>query len=170
MTVSNECPQCGKPKKTWFKLCYNCNEKEKQKPTCEVCGIEVPEKHYLCKEHWKERQDQKIDLKKIKYVKTKKEREFKDKFLGKYYFNSQRVKSKSELLICYFLEANGIQFQYETPIYIDKKEFRPDFVLDDKKGNTVILEHFGKNDIEYKNKMITKKNEFNKLCDEKHKI
>ena len=54
--MSTKCPICGNQKKSWFKLCYECNVKEKQKPTCEVCGIEVPQTHYLCKEHWTERQ------------------------------------------------------------------------------------------------------------------
>ena len=170
MAESTKCPICGKPKKAWFKLCYDCNEKEKQKPTCEVCGIEVPEGHYLCKEHWIERKEQSKDLKKIKYVKSRKEKEFKDKFLGKFYFNSQKVKSKSELLICYFLEANGIQFQYETPIYIDNKEYRPDFVLDDNKGNSVILEHFGINNRDYNDKTVAKKKQYKKLCDEKEEF
>ena len=85
---TTKCPSCGKPKKAWFKLCYDCNEKEKQKPTCEVCGIEVPEGHFLCKPHWQERQEEKKDLNKIKYVKNRKEQEFKEKFEGKYYFNS----------------------------------------------------------------------------------
>jgi predicted amidophosphoribosyltransferase len=85
---ATKCPSCGKPKKAWFKLCYECNEKEKQKPTCEVCGIEVPEGHFLCKPHWQERQDEKKDLNKLKYVKTRKEQEFKEKFEGKYYSNT----------------------------------------------------------------------------------
>ena len=163
MAESTKCPICGKPKKPWFKLCYDCNEKEKQKPTCEVCGIEVPEGHYLCKEHWMERKEQSKDLKKITYVKSKKEKQFKEKFEGKYYFNSQRVKSKSELLICYFLEANGIQFQYEPMMQIEG-ELRPDFVLQDNKGNFVILEHFGMNDSEYLSNKREKISRYNKLC------
>ena len=164
MVDATKCPSCGKPKKAWFKLCYECNEKEKQKPTCEVCGIEVPEGHYLCKEHWKERQEEKKDLNKLKYVKTRKEQEFKEKFEGKYYFNSQRVKSKSELLICYFLEANHVQFQYEPQMDIEG-EIRPDFVLHDDKGNLVILEHFGLDDQEYQRKKKEKIAKYKKLCE-----
>jgi hypothetical protein len=162
-----KCPICGKPKKAWFKLCYECNEKEKQKPTCEVCGVEVPEGHYLCKEHWKERQDEKKDLNKIKYVKEKKEQEYKQKFEGKYYFNSQRVKSKSELLICYFLEANHVQFQYEPQMDIEG-EIRPDFVLHDDRGNLVILEHFGIDDEEYQRKKKEKIAKYKKLCEKQN--
>ncbi len=164
MANSIKCPNCGKPKKSWFKLCYECNEKEKQKPTCEVCGIEVLEGHYLCKEHWIERKEQSKDLKKIKYVKSKKEKEFKEKFEGKFYFNSQRVKSKSELLICYFLTANGVQFQYEPPMQIDGDEVRPDFVLDDGKGHSIILEHFGMDDLEYKKRQDEKIQKYKSLC------
>ena len=163
---ATKCPSCGNPKKPWFKLCYDCNEKEKQKPTCEVCGIDVPEGHYLCKEHWIERKEQSTDLKKIRYVKSKKEKEFKEKFEGKYYFNSQRVKSKSELLICYFLEANGVQFQYEPPMEIDG-EVRPDFVLFDAKGHYVILEHFGLDDTGYKKRKNEKIQKYKSLCDSK---
>ena len=164
---ATKCPSCGKPKKAWFKLCYDCNEKEKQKPTCEVCGIEVPEGHYLCKEHWKERQEEKKDLNKLKYVKTRKEQEFKEKFEGKYYFNSQRVKSKSELLICYFLEANHVQFQYEPQMDIEG-EIRPDFVLHDDRGNLVILEHFGLDDQEYLRKKKEKIAKYKKLCEKQN--
>jgi len=166
MSNLTKCPICGKSKKPWFKLCYECNEKDKQKPTCEVCGIGVPEGHYLCKEHWVERKEEKIDLKKIKYVKSRKEKEFKEKFEGKYYFNSMKMKSKSELLICYFLEANNIQFQYEPLMNIDG-EVRPDFVLNDEEGNHVILEHFGMNSHEYIIKKKEKIKKYNKLCNEK---
>jgi len=158
-----KCPICGKLKKACFKLCYDCNEKEKQKPTCEVCGIPVPENHYLCKEHWKEREEKKENLNKLKYARIRKEKDFKEKFEGKYYFNSQRVKSKSELLICYFLEANQIQFQYEPPMDIDG-ELWPDFVLQDTKGNFVILEHFGMYDSAYIKRKNEKKLKFDKLC------
>jgi hypothetical protein len=41
-----KCPICGKQKKPWFELCWICMEKEKQKPKCEICGIEVPEGHW----------------------------------------------------------------------------------------------------------------------------
>lgn len=159
------CPNCGKPKKPWFALCWDCTEKEKQKPKCEICGVEVPEGHTLCKAHWKEKFDEKKKLQSIEYVKTKKETEFKEKFEGKYYFNSQKVKSKSELLICYFLSANGIHFQYE-PMMDLEKEIRPDFVIDDQKGNLIILEHFGMDDETYNQKKEAKEKEYKKLCDE----
>lgn len=159
------CPICGNSKKSWFALCWDCSEKEKQKPVCEICGAEVPEGHTLCKLHWKEKFDEKKKIKSIEFVKTKKEIEFKEKFEGKYYFNSQKVKSKSELLICYFLTANAVHFQYE-PLMTLEKEIRPDFVLDDQKGNSIILEHFGMDDEKYNSNRENKEKEYKKLCAE----
>ena len=159
------CPKCGKTKKPWFALCWDCTEKEKQKPSCEVCSVEVPEGHTLCKEHWKEKFEDKKKIQSIEYVKTKKEQEYKEKFEGKYYFNSQKVKSKSELLICYFLSANGINFHYEPMMTLDK-ELRPDFVIDDGKGNSIIIEHFGMDDEKYIIRRVAKEKEYTKLCTE----
>jgi hypothetical protein len=160
-----KCPNCGKTKKTWFALCWECSEKEKQQPKCEICDKVVPEGHTLCKTHWLERNDEKKKIRSIEYVKTKKETEFKEKFEGKYYFNSQKVKSKSELLICYFLTTNGLLFQYEPSMTLEK-EIRPDFVIDDQKGNTIIIEHFGLNDESYIKKRVEKEKEYLKLCTE----
>ncbi len=98
-------------------------------------------------------------------MKTQKESEFKEKFEGKYYFNSQKVKSKSELLICYFLSANKVAFHYE-PLMTLGKEIRPDFVIHDDRGNTIILEHFGLDDENYKVKKENKEREYKKLCNE----
>lgn len=161
----SKCPKCGNPKKAWFKLCFSCDEKEKQKPTCEICGIDVPEGHTLCKPHWIEKTEAKKKLRGIDYIKEKKKTEFKEKYEGKYYFNSQKVKSKSELLICYFLEANKVQFQYE-PLMDIGGEVRPDFVMDDGKGHTVILEHFGLDDEEYRKKCEAKIRKYKQFCDE----
>jgi len=165
-TDTNACPNCGKPKKYWFPLCYECQEKEKQQPKCEVCGKTVKEGFNLCTEHYLEKQEEKKKIRSIDYVKAKKEIEFKEKFEGKYYFNSQMVKSKSELLICYFLFANGLQFQYEPLMIINNKEFRPDFVIDDQAGHSIILEHFGIDDKEYNKKKEDKINDYNALCGE----
>ena len=161
------CENCGKPTKSWFKLCFDCNEKEKQKPVCEVCGKEVPEGHYLCKEHWKEKQEGKKKLRQIDYVKSKKETDFREKFEGKYYFNGQKVKSKSELLLLYFFEANDLKCQYETPIYPNGKEYRPDFIIC-KGEDMIIIEHFGMNDEKYNKKKEQKIKEYQKLCEDKH--
>ncbi len=162
---NTECPKCGNPKKPWFELCFDCNEKEKQKPTCEICGIEVPEGHYLCTEHWKEKQEQKKKLNQIDYVKSKKETDFREKFKGKFYFRGMPVKSKSELLLLYFFEANDLKPQYETPIYPNGKEYRPDFIICDK-DNIIIIEHFGMDEENYNKKKEDKIKEYNKLCKE----
>ena len=159
------CPICGNNKKPWFALCWDCSEKEKQKPKCEVCGTDVQQGHTLCKEHWKEKFEGKKQLKSIDFVKTKKENEFKQKFEGKFYFNSQKVKSKSELLICYFLSANGINFRYEPLMTLDK-EIYPDFVIDAPNDNTIILEHFGMDDDNYLAKRELKEKAYRKLCEQ----
>ena len=159
------CPNCGNLKKSWFNLCFDCNQKEKQKPTCEVCGVKVPENHYLCKEHWKEKQEQKKKLKQITYVKGKKETDFREKFEGKFYFNGQKVKSKSELLLLYFFEANGLKSQYETCLYLNDKEYRPDFIICN--GDIqIIIEHFGIDEENYNKKKEAKIKEYERLCGE----
>lgn len=160
-----ECPNCGNLKKPWFKLCFECNEKEKQKPSCEVCGIVVQEGYSLCKEHWLEKQEEEKKLKQIGYVKSKKETDFKEKFQGKFYFRGMPVKSKSELLLLYFFEANELKAQYETPIYPKGKEYRPDFIICDK-DNVVIIEHFGMDEENYNKKKETKIKEYERLCKE----
>jgi hypothetical protein len=162
---SNSCPICGRSKKYWFPLCYECQERERQKPRCEICDKPVKEGFNLCTEHYYEKQEEKKKIKSIDYVKTKKEIEFKEKYEGKYYFNSQMVKSKSELLICYFLSANGLLFQYEPPMIINDREIRPDFVIDDQAGHTIILEHFGRDDTDYNKKRADKEREYYDLCD-----
>ena len=162
MNNPNICPKCGNEKKPWYKLCFDCNEKEKQTPTCEVCGVEVPEGHTLCKTHWKEKQEEKTNLKKIEYVKDKKQEEFREKFEGKYYFNGQKVKSKSELLLLYFFQANNLLVQYETCLYLNNKEYRPDFVVE-KGEDTIIIEHFGLNDEDYIKTRDVKIKEYEKL-------
>ena len=65
-----KCPNCGKTKKSWFALCWDCTEKEKQNPKCEICNEAVPEGHTLCKTHWIEKQQSRKKLKNIEYVKN----------------------------------------------------------------------------------------------------
>jgi hypothetical protein len=48
----------------------------KQKPICEMCGIEVLAGHTLCKEHWKVRFEE--QFKSVDYVALK-ETEFKQR-------------------------------------------------------------------------------------------
>ena len=163
--LSMICPKCGSLKKPWFELCFECNEKEKQKPKCEVCGISVPEGHYLCKRHWEEKKEEEKKLKQINYVKGKKELDFREKFEGKFYFNGQKVKSKSELLLLYFFEANGLRPRYEDMINLEGKEYRPDFIIE-KEDNIIIIEHFGGEGKEYHEKIDEKINAYKKLCRE----
>ncbi len=103
---------------------------------------------------------------KTRAAKKKPTTDYKEKYQGKFYFNSQRIKSKSELLICYFLTANQIQFQYETPLFINDQRYRPDFVLDDGKGHLVILEHFGGDGQAYLKRKRTKIKEYTALCNQ----
>ena len=161
----NICPNCGNDKNPWFALCWNCSENEKQEPKRGVFGIEVQEGHTLCKPRWKEKFEDKKQLQSIDFVKTKKEIELNQKFEGKFYFNSQKVRSKSELLICYFLTTNGIIFQYEPLMTLDK-EIHPDFVIDDQKGNTIIIQYFGMDDERYFVKKELKEISYKKLCTE----
>ncbi len=157
------CPRCGNPKKPWFELCFECNEKEKQKPTCEVCGKSVPEGHHLCKEHWLEKQEEKKKLKQIDYVREKKETDFRDKFDRKFYFNGQKVRSKAELLLLYFFEANGLHPRYEDLLTLEEKEYRPDFVIEDG-DNIIIIEHFGLDNYNYNEKREKKIKAYEKWC------
>lgn len=160
------CPKCGKPKMPWFEFCFDCNKKEKQKPRCEICGIEVQEGHILCKEHWIEREEAKKKIKQIDYVKEKKETDFREKFEGKYHSAFGKVKSKSELLIAYFLHLNGLKVSYEMSMQIGDQNLRPDFVIEDDNGNIIILEHFGseKSKEEWKIPLYTKFCKENKKC------
>jgi hypothetical protein len=49
---------------------------------------------------------------------------------------------------------------------IEDSELRPDFILDDGRGNTIILEHFGLDDKEYTKKRNGKIKKYEKLCKE----
>ena len=126
----------------------------------------MPEGHNLCKPHWKEKQEQKKKLKQIDYVKDKKETDFREKFEGKFYFNGQKVKSKSELLLLYFFEANDLHPRYEDMINLEGKEHHPDFIIE-KGDDIVIIEHFGWNGKEYNEKRDNKIKIYKKLCEEK---
>lgn len=165
MEDKTKCPKCGGYKKPWYKICWECSEKEKEKNTCEVCGIEIPEGHTLCKEHWLEKQKRKQEIKNINYIKEKKEEDFKEKYEGKYQSPYGKVKSKSELLITYFLYSNEVsKILYEPAMNLGNKDLRPDFVIEDRKGNTIILEHFGELDENYKKKMQEKIKAYEELC------
>ncbi len=160
-----QCENCGKPTKAWFKLCYECSMQEKQKPKCEVCGDEVQEGQYLCLKHWKEKQEAKKKLKQIEFVESKKKEEFREKYEGKYDFNCIPFKSKSEVIIYLFLSQNGFRPLYEETMNLNGHCYHPDFIIDEGE-NTIILEHFGKNEAPYVRAMKEKIEEYQKLCKE----
>ncbi|MBW6442325.1 zinc ribbon domain-containing protein [Patescibacteria group bacterium] len=165
MVNKNICPKCGNQKKPWFNYCWECSQKEKQKPKCEVCGAEVQEGHNLCKIHWLERQQEEKKIKQIKFVENKKEEEFREKYKGKYYFNQIPFKSKSEVIIYLFLVQNKLHPLYEEEMNFDGHCYHPDFVIND--GNeTIIIEHFGRNEEKYANVMKEKISGYEKLCSE----
>jgi len=166
MTDKTKCPKCGNTKKPWFQLCWECTAKEKAKARCEVCEVEVPEGHTLCKTHWAEKREAQKKIRQVSYVKKVKETNFREKFEPKFWHNSSKVRSKSELIICYFLESNNVHFQYETPMEIDGEKMRPDFILTDSKNNMVILEHFGKDDEAYLKRCKLKSMKYEKFCKE----
>lgn len=139
------CPQCRKPKMPWFQLCFDCNQNLKQKPACGICHVSIPEGHTLCKTHWKQN----------------------NMLNGKFYFNGIKVKSKSELLLLYFLEANGLQPRYEDMITLHGKEYHPDFILE-KGEHIVIMEHFGMNNDSYNKHKDQKIKEYTQLCANSH--
>ena len=91
-------------------------------------------------------------------------KEFVKIYDGKSQIQEVIPKSKSELLLLYFFEANGLKFQYETPLYIGKKEYRPDFIICDDKDNMIIIEHFGMDEENYNKKKEAKIKEYDKLC------
>ena len=137
--TSITCPKCGNQKKPWFKLCWDCSEKEKQKPKCEVCGKEIKERHKLCLEHWKEKEEAKKKLGQIQFVEEKKKEEFREKYQGKYYINQIPFKSKSEVIIYLFLVRNGLHPLYEEEMNFDGHCYHLDFVVHDKNNNTIII-------------------------------
>ena len=141
--------------KPWFKLCFDCNQKLKQTPSCEQCNLAIPEGHTLCKVHWKEKQD--------KLTKNN----FRDKFEGRFYFNGMKVKSKSELLLLYFFEANELHPRYEDLIMFNEHEYRPDFIVE-KADDIVIIEHFGLNGEDYEKRKELKIKDYTKLCKDSH--
>lgn len=165
MIKLTKCPNCENMKKPWFKLCYDCTLIEKSKPKCEVCGIDIQEGHELCLEHWKEKKNAKENIKKIEYVEIKKKKEFREKYEGKYDFNCIPFKSKSEVIIYLFLTQNGLHPFYEETMNFNGKSYHPDFIIEDGE-NTIIIEHFGSNEINYVAQSNEKIEQYKKLCSE----
>lgn len=160
----NKCPNCNKFKKPWFELCWECTEKENKKPTCDICGTKVPEGHNLCKKHWLEKQEASKKIKKAEFIKEKISENFKEKFEGKFNSPYGKVKSKSELLLTYFFYSNGLsKVLYEKSLFLEK-EYKPDFTIEDEKGNVIIFEHFSEMDEKYIEKMKQKINSYENFC------
>jgi hypothetical protein len=164
MVNNTECPKCGNVKKSWFNFCWDCSEKDKKKPKCEVCGTDVQEGHNLCLEHWKAREAEKKKLNQIEYVEKKKKEEFREKYKGRYHFDQIPFKSKSEVIIYLFLKQNGLRPLYEEEMNFNGHCYHPDFIVHDENGNTVIIEHFGLNEENYIKGMKQKITEYTKLC------
>lgn len=54
-----------------------------------------------------------------------------------------KVRSKSEALIAFILSKHGLHFQYEPTVSVNRKIYRPDFLIFDAEGTMVVWEHFG---------------------------
>ncbi len=76
-------------------------------------------------------------------------------------FQNQEMKSKSELIIAYFLKLNNLNFTHEPILFINNKEYRPDFLIQDN----IILEHFGRKEKAYTKKMKNKIKMYEQLKD-----
>ena len=145
MTNNTECPKCGEHKKPWFPLCWECSERETNKPKCENCGKDVSNGKPLCLNCWKDKEKAKKEIEKVDYVKKRKVDDFREKFEKGRIYDSPfgKVRSKSELIIATFLHANNFKkVNYEDTLFINNTNYKPDFIISED-GNTVILEHFG---------------------------
>ena len=162
----NSCPKCGNSKKYFFPLCYDCSLLEKQKIKCDVCGVEIKEGHTLCIDHWKEKEGEKKKLKQLEFVEKSKKEEFREKYEGKYNFDRIPFKSKSEVILYMFLVQNGLHPRYEEEMNFNNHCYHPDFIIDDGRGNVIILEHFGMSEENYINGMKKKIIEYQKLCED----
>lgn len=86
------------------------------------------------------------------------------------YYDEHRVhiyqgvnyRSKSEMLIAMALTSYGIEFKYESKMYVNGRYIYPDFVIRrPKDGKVFIWEHFGKmQDDEYRYKNINRIEEY----------
>lgn len=86
------------------------------------------------------------------------------------YYDEHRVhiyqgvnyRSKSEMLIAMALTSYGIEFKYESKMYVNGRYIYPDFVIRrPKDGKVFIWEHFGKmQEDEYRYKNVNRLEEF----------
>ena len=153
------CPKCGKEKKPLFRLCYDCFLKEKQKPRCRVCGKEIQPGHDLCTEHYKQIQEETVQQAQAA------EKDCSKDYQGTYEFNTIKFRSKSELIIYLFLEANGLQVRYQDSISVGDIECHPSFIIEiPDSDDIIILEHFGLKNRYYTCDVEDKKQRFVELA------
>lgn len=74
-------------------------------------------------------------------------------------------RSKSEMLIATILTSYGIEFKYESKMYVNGRYIYPDFVIKrPKDGKIFIWEHFGKmQEDDYRRKNINRIEEFHQV-------
>lgn len=77
-------------------------------------------------------------------------------------WNGIRFASKSEMLIAMALTSYGIEFKYESKLYINGRYIYPDFVIKrPKDGKIFVWEHFGKmQDDDYRLKNFNRLEEY----------
>ena len=80
-------------------------------------------------------------------------------------WNGIRFASKSEMLIAMALTSYGIEFKYESKMYVNGRYIYPDFVIKrPKDGKIFIWEHFGKmQEDDYRRKNINRIEEFHQV-------
>lgn len=73
--------------------------------------------------------------------------------------------SKSEMLIAMALHSYGIEFKYESKMYVNGRYIYPDFVIKrPKDGKIFIWEHFGKmHEDDYRHKNINRLEEYHQV-------
>lgn len=133
----NTC-RCGNLKGAIYQLCPQCNERKKADLATGVTTLPA--------------------------FKPAIKKEFKETFGdGQFFYDGNYYRSKSELIIALFLKANNIRFEYEARLNLNK-EFRPDFLIEDDRGNKIILEHFGLDNEGYLKSKEYKAAEYERLC------
>ncbi|MBR4019786.1 MAG: hypothetical protein IKI99_00575 [Firmicutes bacterium] len=80
-------------------------------------------------------------------------------------WNGIRFASKSEMLIAMALTSYGIEFKYESKMYVNGRYIYPDFVIKRPKDDKIFIwEHFGKmQEDDYRRKNINRIEEFHQV-------
>ena len=67
----------------------------------------------------------------------------------KHVYQGIYFRSKSEMLIAMMLTSFGIEFKYESRLYVNGRYIYPDFIIKrPKDGKIIVWEHFGRMDLE----------------------